>query len=235
MSDNIFSRTELLLGHDAVEKLARSSVLLFGVGGVGGYAAEALVRSGIGTITLVDGDRVSESNLNRQIIALRSTVGRLKTEVMAERALDINPAINITELPIFYSKENADEIDFSKYDFIIDAIDTVSSKLLIIERAAELGIPIISSMGAGGKLDPSRFCVTDIYKTSVCPLARVMRIELKKRGIKKLPVVFSDEAPIKSGVTDPDSGKPVPASCAFVPSAAGLVLAGYVIRTLSGK
>lgn len=235
MTDNIFSRTELLLGHDAVEKLSRSNILLFGVGGVGGYAAEALVRSGVGAITLVDPDKVSVSNINRQIIALHSTVGRYKTEIMAERAKDINPAVEVTELPIFYSKENADEIDFSKYDFIIDAIDTVSSKLMIIEKATALGIPIISSMGAGGKLDPSRFCVTDIYKTSVCPLARVMRIELKKRGIKKLPVVFSDEAPIKSGVTDPDSGKPVPASCAFVPSAAGLVLAGYVIRTLSGK
>ena len=235
MTDNIFSRTEILLGSEGMERLAKSNVLLFGVGGVGGYAAEALIRSGVTSMTLVDGDRVSESNINRQIIALHSTVGRLKTEVMAERARDINPNVKITEMPIFYSKENEDEIDFSKYDFIIDAIDTVSSKLMIIEKANALKIPIISSMGAGGKLDPSRFCITDIYKTSVCPLARVMRLELKKRNIKKLPVVFSDEAPIKSGIFDPDSGKPVPASCAFVPSAAGLVLAGYVIRTIAGK
>lgn len=235
MSDNIFSRTELLLGAEAVKKLSCSNILLFGVGGVGGYAAEALVRSGVGAITLVDPDRISESNINRQIIALHSTVGRLKTEVMAERAKDINPAVKVIEYPIFYSKDTAGEIDFSEYDFIIDAIDTVSSKLMIIEKATALGIPVISSMGAGGKLDPSRFCVTDIYKTSVCPLARVMRTELKKRGIKKLPVVFSDEEQIKSGVFDPDSGKPIPASCAFVPSAAGLVLAGYVIRTIAGK
>ncbi|MBR5453612.1 MAG: tRNA threonylcarbamoyladenosine dehydratase [Clostridia bacterium] len=229
----IYSRTELILGGKGMEKLRRARVIVFGVGGVGGYVCESLARSGVGTIGLVDADKVSASNINRQIIALHSTVGRLKTSVMAERITDINPSITVREYPVFYLADNRGGIDLSEYDLIVDAIDTVSAKLLLAEEAQRLGIPIISSMGTGNKLDPSRFKICDISKTSVCPLARVMRIETRKRGIKKLTVLFSDEEPIKTGIKDEISGKEIPASVAFVPSVAGLMIGGWVIKELS--
>ena len=195
--ENQFTRTEMMLGAEAVRRLNSARVAVFGIGGVGGYAVEALARAGVGEIHLYDSDRVSVTNINRQIIALHSTVGRLKTEVMKERIADINPSARVMSFPIFYGDETADSIDLSQYDYIIDAIDTVRSKLLLITRAKAASIPIISSMGAGNKLDPTRFEVEDIYKTSVCPLARVMRSELKKRGVKRLKVVYSKEEPIK--------------------------------------
>ncbi len=227
-----FSRTELLLGKGSVEKLKRARVAVFGVGGVGGYVVEALARSGIGELDLIDMDRVSESNINRQIIALHSTVGRYKTEVAAERAKDINPNIRVRVHNVFYLPENAAQFDFSKYDYVVDAIDTVSGKLALIEQAKAANTPVISSMGAGNKLDPTLFEVTDITKTSVCPLARVMRRELKKRGIEHLKVVYSKEEPLPSPIVDRESGKPVPGSVAFVPSVVGLILAGEVIKDL---
>ncbi|MBQ2825839.1 MAG: tRNA threonylcarbamoyladenosine dehydratase [Clostridia bacterium] len=233
--DDIYSRTELILGSEGIEKLRRARVIVFGVGGVGGYVCEVLARSGVGTIGLVDADKVSPSNINRQIIALHSTVGRLKTSVMAERISDISPDTVVREYPVFYLPDNRGGIDLSQYDVIVDAIDTVSAKLFLAEEAQRLGITIISSMGTGNKLDPTRFKICDISKTSVCPLARVMRIEARKRGIKKLTVLFSDEEPIKTGVKDETSGKEVPASVAFVPSVAGLMIGGWVVRELSGK
>ena len=238
---NQFSRTELLIGHEALEKLSRSRVAVFGVGGVGGFAAEALARSGIGALDLIDSDVVSLSNLNRQIIALRSTVGRPKVEVMAERISDINPDCRVTPIKAFYSPETAASFDFSKYDYIVDAIDTVTGKIGLVMQADAAGVPIISSMGAGNKLDPAAFEVADVFKTSVDPLARVMRTELKKRGIKKLKVVYSKEKPLTPAAPpdpeDPAAGvkRSVPGSIAFVPSAAGLILAGAVIRDLTGK
>ena len=233
--DDIYSRTELILGSEGIEKLRRARVIVFGVGGVGGYVCEVLARSGVGTIGLVDADKVRPSNINRQIIALHSTVGRLKTSVMAERISDISPDTVVREYPVFYLPDNRGGIDLSQYDVIVDAIDTVSAKLFLAEEAQRLGITIISSMGTGNKLDPTRFKICDISKTSVCPLARVMRIEARKRGIKKLTVLFSDEEPIKTGVKDETSGKEVPASVAFVPSVAGLMIGGWVVRELSGK
>ncbi len=225
-----FSRTEQLVGSDAVAALAGKRVAVFGVGGVGGYAVEALARSGIGALDLIDNDVVAESNINRQIIALSSTVGRLKVEVAAERARDINPDIRVNVYPIFYSPETADAIDFSQLDYVIDSIDSVSGKIELIMQANAAGVPVISAMGAGNKLDATAFEVSDIYKTSVCPLARVMRYELKKRGIKKLKVVYSKEQPIAQSVHD--GSRPAPASIAFVPSVAGLILAGEVIKDL---
>lgn len=233
--EDIYSRTELILGSEGIEKLRRARVIVFGVGGVGGYVCEVLARSGVGTIGLVDADKVSPSNINRQIIALHSTVGRLKTSVMAERISDISPDTVVREYPVFYLPDNRGGIDLSQYDVIVDAIDTVSAKLFLAEEAQRLGITIISSMGTGNKIDPTRFKICDISKTSVCPLARVMRIEARKRGIKKLTVLFSDEEPIKTGVKDEKSGKEVPASLAFVPSVAGLMIGGWVVRELSGK
>lgn len=233
--EDIYSRTELILGSEGIEKLRRARVIVFGVGGVGGYVCEVLARSGVGTVGLVDADKVSPSNINRQIIALHSTVGRLKTSVMAERISDISPDTVVREYPVFYLPDNRGGIDLSQYDVIVDAIDTVSAKLFLAEEAQRLGITIISSMGTGNKLDPTRFKICDISKTSVCPLARVMRIEARKRGIKKLTVLFSDEEPIKTGVKDEKSGKEVPASLAFVPSVAGLMIGGWVVRELSGK
>ncbi len=227
-----FSRTALLIGDEGVQKLKNARVAVFGVGGVGGYAVEALARSGVGSIELIDSDRVSLSNLNRQIIALHSTVGRLKTEVCAERARDINPEIKVTTRNLFYLPETADEFDFSSYDYVVDAIDTVSGKLDIIERAKQAGVPVISAMGAGNKLSATGFEVADISKTSVCPLARVMRRELKKRGIDHVKVVCSKEEPQPAKATDEESGKPIPASIAFVPSVVGLILAGEVIKDL---
>lgn len=218
-----FERSRLLLGEEALERLREKTVAVFGIGGVGGYVAEALARTGVGTLHLIDNDRVSTSNINRQVIALHSTVGRYKTEVMRERILDINPQAEVIIHNCFFLPENADSFTFSGYDYVVDAVDTVTAKLEIIMRAKEAGIPVISSMGAGNKLDPSLFEVADIYETSVCPLARVMRRELKKRDIKKLKVVYSKEEPLKQRI---------PGSVAFVPSVAGLLIAGEVIRDI---
>ena len=227
-----FSRTAFLLGEEGIEKLKKSRVAVFGIGGVGGYVAEALARSGVGALDLIDKDVVSVSNINRQIIALHSTVGRKKTEVMAERIKDINPEIQVTVRDVFYLPETAAEFDFSKYDYVVDAIDTVSGKIALVEQAYRANTPVISSMGAGNKLDPTAFEVEDISKTSVCPLARVMRRELKKRGIEHLKVVYSKEEPKTSKCVDEESGKPIPGSVAFVPSVVGLILAGEVIKDL---
>ena len=226
-----FSRTEMLLGDGSVEILSKKRVLVVGVGGVGGYVCEALARSGVGTVDVMDNDKIAISNINRQIIALQSTVGKYKTEVMKQRMLDINPSINSTTYTVFYSPDNIDAIDFSSYDYIVDAIDTIVSKEELIVQAQAVGTPIISAMGAGNKLDPTAFEVSDIYKTSVCPLARVMRTRLKKRGVKKLKVVYSKEAPIQIEA-ESEHGKRIPASCAFVPSVAGLVIASEVIKDL---
>ena len=226
------SRTEALIGERAIEKLKNTRIAIFGVGGVGGYVAEGLARCGVGTIDLIDSDRVSPSNINRQIVALHSTLGRYKTEVMAERIYDINPSSKVNVFNIFYLPETADEFDFQNYDYVVDAVDTVSAKISIIERAHAQGVPVISAMGAGNKLDPTAFEVTDIYKTSVCPLAKVMRRELKKRGVEKLKVVYSKEEPKSEGVLDEESGKKSPASISFVPSVSGLILAGEVIKDL---
>lgn len=225
--DEKFSRTQLLIGDTAAEKLKNASVLIFGAGGVGSYVIEALVRSGIGRVDIVDGDTVDITNINRQLIATSKNIGQLKTEAAKSRALAINPELKTDTYPIFVTAENIDMFDFTKYDYVADAIDTVSSKLAIIEKATHENVKIISCMGAGNKLDPTKFEVADIYKTSVCPLARVMRYELKKRGIKKLPVVYSKEMPKTRA--EPDGKKPVPGSISFVPSAAGLVLAGKII------
>lgn len=223
-------RTEALIGKEALDKLALKKVIVFGIGGVGGHACEALARCGLSTLDLVDGDVVSVSNINRQIVALRSTVGKYKAEVMKERIADISEKTQVKAYNVFFSEETKHLIDLSKYDYIVDAIDTVSSKLLLIEMAKELNVPIISSMGAGNKLNPCAFKVADIYKTSVCPLARAMRTELKKRGIKSLKVVFSDEPPYTSGTLE--NGKRVPSSISFVPSTAGLVIASEVVKDL---
>ncbi len=222
------SRTELLLGKAAMERLFSARVALFGVGGVGGYAAEALARSGVGGIDLVDSDRVSPSNINRQIYATRKTVGQYKVDAAASRIADINPAARVVAHRVFLTAETAAEFNFSDYDYIIDAVDTVSAKLTLVESAARAGVPLISSMGAGNKLDPTAFEVADIYETSVCPLARVMRHELRRRGIERLKVVYSKEPPKFS----PGRGQP-PASCAFVPAVAGLIIAGEVVKSLA--
>lgn len=230
--ENQFQRTEMMFGSDGMKKLADAHVAIFGVGGVGGYVAEACARTGVGKITLVDMDTVSITNINRQIIALHSTIGKYKTEVMRDRILDINPSAEVIVRNCFFEPSNADEFDFSEYSYVVDAVDTVTAKIEIIMRAKSCGIPVISSMGAGNKTDPSRFRISDIYKTSVCPLARVMRYEMKKRGVKKLKVVFSDEQPVQNTALRTAQGKPVPGSTAFVPSAAGLVIASEVIKDL---
>ena len=228
------SRTELLLGADGMEKLKNAHVAVFGVGGVGGYAVEALVRSGVGKIDIFDGDTVAVTNLNRQIIATRDTIGKYKVDVMKERALSINPDIKINAHKCYYMPDNADEYDFSAYSYIVDAIDTVTGKIEIIMRAAGANVPVISCMGAGNKLNAAMFEVADVYETSVCPLARVMRHELKKRGIKKLKVVYSKEEPIKPLPSDEQTEKrAVPGSAAFVPAAAGLIAAGEVVKDLT--
>lgn len=236
-----FARTELLIGSEGIERLARSHVAVFGIGGVGGYAVEALARSGIGILDLIDHDRVDITNLNRQIFALHSTIGRYKVDVAKERIADIYPQAIVHAFRVFYLPETAGQFDFSQYDYVIDAIDTVTGKLALIERAQEAGVPVISSMGAGNKMDPTAFQVADIYETSVCPLAKVMRRELKKRGIKKLKVVYSREQPCVPVVqpqaepsvrADGSERKAAPGSHAFVPSAAGLILAGEVVRDL---
>ncbi len=225
-----FERQALIMGEDAVNILENRKVALFGVGGVGSYAAEALARCGVGCIELIDSDVVSVSNINRQLCALTSTVGRPKVEVVAERLKDINPNITVITRQEFFLPENADSFDFSSYDFVIDAIDTVSAKIEIAVRCTTLGIPMISSMGTGNKLCPTALKVEDLSKTSGCPLARVMRRELKARGIVHLPVVYSEEAPIKPHF--PEGQKPIPGSVAFVPSVAGLIAASVAIDTL---
>ena len=234
----IFKRTQMLLGEDALKKLEKSRVAVFGIGGVGGHAAEALVRCGIGKIDIIDNDTVAESNLNRQIIALHSTIGKSKVEVAAERFIDINPQIKISARKCFYLPEKNEEFDFSNYDYVIDAIDTVTGKIGLIMECQRLGVPIISSMGTGNKLDPTMLKISDIYKTSVCPLARVMRNELKKRGVKKLKVVYSEETPIIPKNEDRENDgqrRSTPASCSFVPSVAGLIIASEVVRDIVGK
>ena len=239
-----FSRTELLLGTAAMEHLAKCRVAVFGIGGVGGYVCEALVRSGVGALDLIDDDKVCLSNLNRQIIATGKTIGRYKTDVMKERILDINPEAEVKTYPCFFLPENASDFPFDKYDYVIDAIDTVTAKIELVMQCQEHHVPIISSMGAGNKLDPTRFRVADIYKTSMDPLAKVMRHELKKRGIRKLKVVYSEEKPITpfediaAGEREKEkahgsSRRAIPGSTAFVPSVAGLILAGEVIKDLT--
>lgn len=232
-----FLRTEMLLGKEAVEKLKNSHVAVFGIGGVGGYALEALVRAGVGEIDIIDSDDVAVSNINRQILATTETVGQKKVDVAEARAKVINPDVKINKFPIFYLPETADLFDFSNYDYIIDAIDTVLGKMELVKRANEVGTPIICSMGTGNKLDPTAFEVADIYKTSACPLAKVMRGLCKKAGIKHLKVVYSKELPITpheiEGVEKKGTaGRTSPASCSFVPPVAGFILAGEVIKDL---
>lgn len=234
MSDDFLERTKLMLGEDAVKKLTRAHVALFGVGGVGGYCAEALIRAGIGTLTIVDNDDVDVTNINRQIIALHSTVGRPKTEVMAERLHDISPDAVIIEKKMFFMPETAGEFDFSDYDYVVDAIDTVKAKLELIEKCKECGTPVISAMGAGNKTDPSKFQVSDISKTEMDPLAKVMRRELRARGINHLKVVYSKEKPLNTVVTGSEgqASRHAPGSISFVPPVMGLILASEVVRDL---
>ncbi len=241
---NQFSRTELLLGKEAISKLSKSRVAVFGIGGVGGYAVEALARSGVGTLDLIDNDKICMTNLNRQIIALHSTLGKYKVDVAKDRVLDICPDIKVNTHKCFFMPDTTDDFDFSEYDYVIDAIDTVSGKLEIIKRAKLAGTPVISAMGAGNKLDPTAFQVADIFDTRVCPLAKVMRYELKKAGIKDVKVVYSEEKPTRpinntrasnNNLNKSDtSHKEIPGSNAFVPSAAGLIIAGEVIKDLVG-
>ncbi len=227
-----FKRFEMLIGKENLEKLSKKHIAIFGIGGVGGYVCEALARSGIGNFTLIDNDVVDVSNLNRQIIATTSTIGLPKVEVMKERILSINKEAKISTYQCFFLPENASIFDFSKFDYIVDAIDTVTEKLAIIELAKKNNVPVISAMGTGNKLNPLDLIITDISKTSMCPLARVMRTELRKRGITKLKVVYSQEMPIKTGVFNPETGKSVPGSSAFVPGVAGLVIASEVVKDL---
>lgn len=254
-----FSRTEILLGNESMERLANAKVAVFGIGGVGGYTVEALVRSGIGSIDLIDSDTVCESNLNRQIIATRDTIGQFKVDAMKERIMQINPECNVTVHRCFYLPETSEEFDFCEYDYVVDAVDTVTAKIQLVMQAKECNVPIISSMGAGNKLNPAEFEVADIYKTSVCPLAKVMRRELKKRGVKKLKVVYSKEEPITpmnmvcetadeqrdtNGVcSEPDKQdtgfgakkRVTPGSVAFVPSVVGLIIASEVVKDIANK
>ena len=233
-----FLRTALLIGNDNVEKLHNARVAVFGVGGVGGYVVETLVRSGVGALELIDNDVVSLSNINRQIIALHSTVGQLKTHVAKARALDINPDCKIVTRECFFLPENADTFDFSAYDYVVDAIDTVSGKIALIERAKRAGVPVISAMGAGNKCNPTAFKVADVAKTNVCPLARVMRRELKKRGIDGVKCVYSEEVPIdnRNGENRAETGGKIPpASIAFAPSVMGIILASEVVKDIIAK
>ncbi len=231
-----FVRTGLLIGESGVGALEKARVAVFGVGGVGGYVVECLARSGVGAIDLIDSDVVSESNINRQIIATHDTVGKYKVDVMRERILSINPKAQVTGYRCFYLPDTAEQFDFMQYDYVVDAVDTVTAKIDIILRARSVSVPVISSMGAGNKLDPSAFRVADIYETAICPLAKVMRRELKKRGVDRLKVVYSTEVARKPQGAEAltDGRKVVPGSIAFVPAAAGLVLAGEVIRDLAG-
>ena len=231
-----FSRTELLLGEQAMERLKNARVAVFGIGGVGGYVVEALARSGVGSLDIIDNDTVAESNLNRQIIATLKTVGMYKTEAAMQRIREINPDCVVRAYNTFFMPETEDEFDFTQYDYVVDAIDTVKGKLALIEKADRAGVPIISSMGAGNKLHPELFELADIYKTSVCPLARVMRTELRKCGIKKLKVVYSKEPPVRPVKKSQEDTvrRDIPGSTAFVPSAAGLIIAGEVVRNIAG-
>lgn len=236
---NQFSRTKLLIGTDKLERLSRARVAVFGIGGVGGYVAEALARSGVGALDLIDNDKVSLTNLNRQIYALHSTIGRYKVDVAKERILDINPKAQVTVSCTFYLPETADQFDFASYDYVVDAIDTVTGKLMLIQQAVEAGTAVISAMGAGNKMDPSAFQVANISETSVCPLAKVMRQELKKRGISHVKVVYSTEKPIKPQAAketpeEANGRRQTPGSMAFVPAAAGLMIAAEVVRDLTG-
>lgn len=249
---NQFSRTELIFGAEAMQKLASARVAVFGIGGVGGYAVEALARSGIGALDLIDDDKVCLTNINRQIIATRKTVGKYKVDVAKERINDINPDCTVTTYKTFYMPETSKDFDFSKYDYVIDAIDTVTGKIELVVNADKCKTPIICSMGAGNKIDPAAFEVADIYKTSVCPLAKVMRYELRRRGIKKLKVVYSKEQPIKPKddmsvscrehcICPPGTARKctqrrdIPGSTAFVPSVVGLIIAGEVIKDIVNK
>ena len=227
-----FSRTAMLIGEEAVQRLEQKKVLVFGVGGVGGYVCEGLARCGVGEIAVVDNDVVSPSNVNRQIIATADSVGKKKTEAMKERILSINPTATVRTYDLFFLPETETLFDFSEYDYIVDAIDTVAGKVKIAQLGEQAGVPVVSAMGAGNKLDPTAFEVSDIYKTSVCPLAKAMRRELKKVGVKKLKVVYSKEEPLPSALVDEESGKAIPGSVAFVPSVVGLILAGEVIKDL---
>lgn len=222
-----FSRTENLIGRDALKKLESCHIAVFGVGGVGSFVVEALARAGVGKIDLIDSDTVDITNLNRQIIALHSTIGKQKVEVMKQRVLDINPKVEVNTFPILFLPQNSDQFDFSKYDYVIDAVDNVTAKIELVMKCHENGTQIICSMGTGNKLDPLKFEISDIYKTSVCPLAKVMRYELKKRGIKKLKVLYSKEPPIKN----PNEPR-IPSSISFVPSVAGLIIASEVIKDI---
>ena len=229
-----FSRTALLLGDEALARLKKARIAVFGVGGVGGYAVEALARSGVGALDLIDNDTVAQSNINRQIIALNSTVGQYKADAAAKRVLDINPECDVRAVKVFYMPETADEFDFTRYDYIIDAIDTVTGKLALARQAQDAGTPIISCMGAGNKLDPTAFEVADIYDTSICPLARIMRKECRARGIKRLKVVYSKEMPARQvkKIEEQTVRRDTPGSVSFVPSVAGLIIAGEVIKDL---
>ena len=235
--DNEFSRTELLLGPDAMARLAKARVAVFGVGGVGSYVVEGLARAGIGALDLVDHDTVSLTNLNRQIIALHSTLGQSKAEVAAARVRDINPACEVRAIKTFFLPETRNQFDFTCYDYVVDAIDTVAGKLALVEAAKQANVAVISAMGAGNKLDPTAFKVADISKTAMCPLARIMRKELGKRGVKHLKVVYSEEAPVTpmgEGETRGTASRPTPGSVSFVPSVMGLIIAGEVVRDLTG-
>lgn len=232
---NRFQRFEMLVGKDGVSSLKEKRVIVFGIGGVGGYVCEALARSGVGRIDVVDNDTVSVTNINRQIIATSDTVGKNKTAVMSKRMKSINPDVEVAEYNMFYLPETAGELDLSQYDFVVDAIDTVSGKIELALRCQSLGVPIVSSMGTGNKLDPTRIVVTDIYKTKICPLARVMRNLCKKNGIKKLTVVYSEEEPVTPLFQPEENDNPnksIPASSAFVPPCAGLTIASYVVQNL---
>ena len=228
MEESIYTRTEAMLGTEAVERLKAARVAVIGVGGVGGFATEALARAGVGSITVLDADKVVPSNLNRQIIATQKTVGMLKVDAIKQRIVDINPDVLVETLPFFYDDSTADRIDLAQFDYVLDCIDSVRSKLLLIEKAVSSGTPIIASMGAGNKLDPTRFRIVDISKTHTDPLAKVIRTELKKRGISHLKVVWSDEPAVKVGSR-------TPASVSFVPSAAGIIMAGEVIKDIALK
>ena len=232
--NEFYSRTEMMLGGEGVDRLKNAHVAIFGVGGVGGYAIEALARAGVGRITLVDSDRVSISNINRQIIATHNTVGMYKTEAMRERILSINPDAEVVCKSVFFSEENVAEFDFTSYDYVIDAIDSLSAKVELIALTTNAGTKIISAMGAGNKLDPTLFEVSDISKTTVCPLARAVRIALRKRGINHLKVVYSKEPPVMTPEVSDGVKKRVPGSISFVPSVMGLILAGEVIKDISG-
>ena len=234
---NQFSRTQLLFGQEGMERLYRARVAVFGIGGVGGYTVEALARSGVGTLDLIDDDRICLTNLNRQIFATRKTVGQFKVDVARQRILEINPKAVVNTYKTFYAPQTAEQFDFSQYDYVVDAIDTVTGKLALVLQAQEAGVPIISSMGAGNKLDPTAFRVADIYQTSVCPLARVMRTELRRRGVKHLKVVYSTEpslTPLPAPAEEQTSRRQTPGSTAFVPAVAGLIIAGEVVRDLTG-